>query len=504
VIANQELKGLDEKAYACFAKGLFFAARECLELWCDVVAQQEPERVCEALNALGSVYIELGQFQRALDLFTKSLNWDKAGSEIDRVRSLCNISLCCHLMGRAAECVSYGEQAYQRLIAQCSQNPSLEAHTQEILSLGYVAVGDWEKARTAGEAVRKSFEAMDNQAGLAKALNNLGLIHVETGRFDDGERLLNASLSLTESIQDFGTVAYTYTELGRLHYKRGDVALALHFGSKALRLLWDNVGMIDKAEVARLCELFGSISFSIGDRQGAINYLQRASTYYAQSDRWREWQSSNEALNKIIIADSGEPIQKIAIDIEDRQLLRYFTTLLGLMDTLESLYPELRGKSELVTKYALLLGERCGVEGSNLERLSHAARLHNIGLTSMDPQGAQCIGVSTEDSDALAHPIFGERVLKMFGAHEDVQKAVRHHREWFDGSGIPDGLRGSDIPLFSRIIAVAEAYVSTVMARSDPKRSHTEGMALVIDQAGKRFDPAIIEAFVALHEMGSR
>jgi len=497
-VSSEQTPALDQRGYFCFKRGLLLAAREYLELWCDVVREREPGRVCEALNALGSVYIELGEAARAMELFAQSLDWERAGSKVHRIHSLCNMSLCCYLMGRATECVSYGEQAFQLLLEEKSPDPDLEAHTHEILSLGYVAVGDWERAAVAAEAARKSFEATGDKAGVAKMLNNLGLIRIETGKYDEGESLLNASLRLMESLQDSAQAAYTYTELGRLCFKRKDLAGALRFGSKALRLLWDNMGMIDKAEIARLCELFGSIAHSVGDRQGAITYLQRASTYYAQQDRWREWQGANESLARVIRGEPGEHSEKIAIDIEDRERLRYLTTLLGLMDTLECFYPTLRGKSELVTKYALLIGERCGLAAQDLERLSHAARLHDIGLTSMDAGAGEPAGTLGEG--AAVHAVFGERILKMFGVHEEVQKAVRHQREWFDGSGSPDGLAGSEIPLFSRIIAVAEAYIATTLACPDPRRSHSEGMRAVAALSGRRFDPVVIDRFIRLHE----
>lgn len=491
-----KLDSLVERAYRYFGRGLLLAARECLEQWCANVRDHYPHRVCESLNALGSVYIELGLTEEAVALFTQSLEWEPPGSPIDRVRSLCNISLCSYLLGRYTDSVSYGERAFALLEEAGEADAALWAHMQEILGLAYGAAGEWMKAVAAGEAAKQAFRRLGDTAGVAKVLNNLGLIHGEAGRLDEAEQLLGASLSLMESIRDFSTTAYTYTELGRLMYKKGDIAGAVRYGGRALRLLWDNMGQIDKAEVARLCELFGSISSSLGDRRGAVTYLQRASTYYAQRDMWREWQNANDTLN-LLIRDGGErQVQnKIAIALEDRRLLRYFTTLLGLLDTLESLHPDLRSKSELVTKYALLVGEACGLQGVAIERISHAARLHEIGFTSMGVRESSDLPEGVDSS----HPVIGERVLRMFGLHEEVQKAVRHQCERYDGSGSPDGLKGSDIPLFSRIIAVVEAYVSHVMAHPDPGAAHSSAMAAIAAESGSRFDPEIIEALIALH-----
>ena len=346
---------------------------------------------------------------------------------------------------------------------------------------------------------RAVLEDLGDRSQVAGILNNLGLIHVETGRLDEGERLLLQSLSLCDELNDVLSTGYTFTELGRLYYKKGDLAAALRYGSRALGIFWETIGLMDKAEVARLCELFGSVAHATGDRKGAVSYLQRAATYYAQRGLWREWAASTRELERIIqTSPGGHVLARAAIDWQDKRRLRYFTTLLGLMDTLESLYPSRRAKAELVAKYALIVGEASGLVPGRLEELSHAARLHDIGLTSMEAEleSEPGVGVVIED-----HPLLGERVLQMFGVSDRVQLAVRHQHEHFDGSGGPDGLAGEQIPLFSRIIAVVDAYVERVLSLDDPKQAHSCALEYVRANAGRKFDPAIVDVFVSLHEV---
>ena len=375
----------------------------------------------------------------------------------------------------------------------------LIAHVHLVLGLGYIAAGCWDRALQVNLRARAVLEELGDLAQVASILNNLGLIHVETGRYDEGEQLLLRTLSLYSELNDVLSTGYTFTELGRLYFKKGDLAAALRYGSRALSIFWEHKGLMDKAEVARLCELFGSIAHATGDRDGALNYMRRATTYYAQRGLWREWAGSSQELERILQTPPGAPtLAKAAIDWQDKQRLRFFTTLLGLMDTLESLYPSRRGKAELVTKYALILGEAAGLASGRLEELSHAARLHDVGLTSMETDLDQ--GLVTEEL-GMDHPLLGERVLKMFGVSDRVQLAVRHQHEHFDGSGGPDGLAGEQIPLYSRIIAVADAYVEQVLSSDDPKKAHTGAFGYVQSCAGRKFDPMIVDVFVRLHEV---
>lgn len=498
--ATPSVESIETLSHRLFERGLLLAARESCERWCDRMRAGDPARSASSLNALGSVYIELGLLSQALGLFQEALAWQVGASPTDTVRSLCNMSLCHYLLGKTGECIRAAELARERAKAAGIDDPALLAHVDVLLGIGYCAASRWEEAIVANLRAKALLKELNDPAGVAKTLNNLGVSYVESGRYDEGERLLLESISQMEHVEDLSTRAYTYTELGRLYYKKGDLAQALRYGSQALRILWDNMGLIDKAEVARLCDLFGAIAEATGDRSGALNYMQRATTYYAQQGLWREWSAATRTLDEIIRKDAGERSSKVAIGWEDKQILRYFTTLLGLMDTLECLYPHLRGKSELVTKYSLLLGEALGIDRSDRERLSHAARLHDVGLTSMEiDQEIVPAGVGQDVN--VTHPVLGERVLKMFGAPAEVQRAVRHHHEHYDGSGVPDGLAGEEIPIFSRIIAVADAYVTRAIGAEDPKHAHSRALAAVAAEAGRRFDPAVIRVFIDLHEV---
>ncbi len=97
------------------------------------------------------------------------------------------------------------------------------------------------------------------------------------------------------------------------------------------------------------------------------------------------------------------------------------------------------------------------------------------------------------------HAVYGAQALAQVKALHEISLAVRHHHERFDGSGYPDGLRGMEIPLMARIIAVCDAY--DAMTNDRPYRravSHHRALQEILGEAGGQFDPDLAAAFAAL------
>lgn len=482
-----------------YERGLLLAAFEARQQWYQSARQWAPDHLPAALNALGSVYIELGKVAEAIPLFNQVLDLSTMSVSVDQVRAVSNLSLCHYLLGEIDACIARGERARRMFVGLDDPDISVGAHVDLVLGLGYIAADRWDEALDAHERALESAKALGDQKGISSILNNMGCIYVEMGRCDLAEDYLSRSLELMETAGQVESTGYTLTELGQVYFRRGDLATALRYGNRALDVLWSNMGLIDKAEVARLCELFGSISEATGDRKGAVNYLQRAITYYAQRGLWREWSHATKKLDLIVAKRPGGvwDVDQTWVNREDHRRLRYLTTLLDLMDTLESLYPERQGIAELVTRYALAIGRACGISGPDINSLSHAARLHNIGWTTVSETE-----VSIEDDrQEVLTPLLGERVLRTFDICVTVRAAVKHYRERYDGNGCPDGLKGEEIPIFSRIIGLAEGYVNAVFRDPRPQEAHSRALEAIKARSGSRYDPALVDVFVAQHAL---
>ncbi len=99
----------------------------------------------------------------------------------------------------------------------------------------------------------------------------------------------------------------------------------------------------------------------------------------------------------------------------------------------------------------------------------------------------------------MEHPKIGQVVLEQAGAIRDAAQIVLHHHEWFDGRGYPHGLAGAEIPMGSRIVAIADAYEAMISARPyKAAMTHDQAMRELRRQAGVQFDPELVEVFVSL------
>ena len=99
------------------------------------------------------------------------------------------------------------------------------------------------------------------------------------------------------------------------------------------------------------------------------------------------------------------------------------------------------------------------------------------------------------------HAAIGERILAKVDDYSEIAKIVRHHHERVDGGGYPDGLAKDDIPLISRILAVADAYEAMTSNRAyRAAMSHTAARAELEHHAGTQFDGEVVRALVAVLE----
>jgi putative two-component system response regulator len=154
-----------------------------------------------------------------------------------------------------------------------------------------------------------------------------------------------------------------------------------------------------------------------------------------------------------------------------------------------------------------LIAERLGLPVDEVERLRHAAPLHDVGKIAVADEIILKPGplTDTERKKMQSHSAVGAVILG--GSECDVLRmaeviSLRHHECW-DGTGYPDGIQGSEIPLVARIVAVADAFDAVTHHRPyKPARSFKEGLTEIVDGRGSRFDPRIVHAFLDIIKEG--
>jgi HD-GYP domain-containing protein (c-di-GMP phosphodiesterase class II) len=159
------------------------------------------------------------------------------------------------------------------------------------------------------------------------------------------------------------------------------------------------------------------------------------------------------------------------------------------------------GHSSRVAAYCDRIGAVLDLPPRDRLVLFVAAAFHDVGYLSTPEYILRKPSVLAEDEmeEVRVHPVRGAEVFGKQPALGEIARAVRHHHERFDGSGYPDGLRGDEIPLFSRIILVAETYEA--MTHHRPYRralSPEEATRRLRESAGSQLDPEIVKQFLAI------
>lgn len=172
-----------------------------------------------------------------------------------------------------------------------------------------------------------------------------------------------------------------------------------------------------------------------------------------------------------------------------------------LVDSLDLRDRDTGGHTRRVAALAVRLGRRLGMQGRALEDLHTAALLHDLGKIGVADSILHKPATLTDEErrQMQRHPELGANLLRMHGLLDGAIVLIRHHQEYFDGAGYPDGLRGEQIPLGSRIIAVADAFMAMVDGRPyQQSRGPYEAYAELQRCAGAQFDPRVVAALHAI------
>ncbi len=165
------------------------------------------------------------------------------------------------------------------------------------------------------------------------------------------------------------------------------------------------------------------------------------------------------------------------------------------------LYAEKKYKKRKSELYNLVLGiaRHMGCSEKEVKLSVYASALYDLGLTQINEK----ILLKTEKLSASeqtiirTHPFPGVGLINNIETDKTVKKSILHHHEKYDGSGYPDGLRGDNIPLISRVLAVADTYMAITTDRPYRKAStKKEAIEQIITGAGRQFDPKVIDAFI--------
>jgi HAMP domain-containing protein len=255
------------------------------------------------------------------------------------------------------------------------------------------------------------------------------------------------------------------------------------------------------------CILLLLLSYLIGLLFGRgivrpVEELSREARIIASGNFEREFHTKNrDEIGKL--ADSlNSMAASIRAAMKEREDL-----MLGILTALtRSIDAKSRwtaGHSERVTRYTMMIGWRLGLSDEVMDNLIVSAVLHDIGKIAVPEAILDKPGRLTEEEFSIikGHPAAGAGIIRNIPSYDSILSGILYHHERWDGKGYPEGLKGESIPLFARIIAVADVYDAITEDRPYRKAMTREEVTVFIkDNSGKMFDPGIAEAFLSIIE----
>ena len=167
--------------------------------------------------------------------------------------------------------------------------------------------------------------------------------------------------------------------------------------------------------------------------------------------------------------------------------------------------PYTRGHSDRVAKYSLLIGHQLGLSPEELDRLRISALLHDVGKIGVDDRVLKKPGALTaEEFEVMKqHPSKGANIMRPVAQLKDVLPGIELHHEHINGKGYPYGLKGEEIPLMARIIAVSDTLDAITTNRPyQSARDIDDALEIIRKAAGSKFDQKVVEALELIAQSG--
>lgn len=505
--AAERAGGFDD-ALACFEKALVEAPRS-----------GSAADVADIVRWIGNLQRQRGETELALEAYEASYAIAEACALplqlasalnclaiVEQIRA--NIELARTLYERAN--VITEEIGDERLGAMIHQNLGTIANIQ----------GDVDEALRHYASALQSFRRLGETRAACWALNNMGMAHVDRGSWHDAEDCYDRAFDLAEQLRDtalLGTVELNRAELylKRQQYPRArdrcDRAYEIFARLESRRWLGEThkfYGMLYRdMRMVGLAETHFRQSVELAD--GSDDRLLEAECQ-------GEWALLHLACNRN--AEALRALNRAHELFEQLQASPELIDLNGRLDQLEAMYLRVvrewgesieskdhytAGHCQRVADYACMLAAELGFEKRDLNWMRMGGFLHDVGKTAVPAEVLNKPGALDADEWVLmkSHTTVGDEIVAPLNFPWDIRPIVRNHHERWDGTGYPDGLSGTDIPLSARILCVADVYDALTTARSyRPALSHDEAMRIMERDSGSAFDPELFVLFKRLME----
>ena len=221
--------------------------------------------------------------------------------------------------------------------------------------------------------------------------------------------------------------------------------------------------------------------------------------YVDSTDQSNLYTKDDLALLSAMASKAGTSLDNARLYDDLRNL--FYNTVETLIRAIQARDRYTSGHSARVSRYALLVAEKFALTSKEKHELYLAAMLHDIGKIGIPDELLNCEGKLSDEQirQIRNHVTVGASMLKAIGEMNPIVPLILHHHEAWDGSGYPNGLKGDEIPLMSRILAVADSYDAMTSDRPY-RRAMSKATALeeIRRFSGRSFDPDVAEVFLEI------
>jgi HD-GYP domain-containing protein (c-di-GMP phosphodiesterase class II) len=260
-------------------------------------------------------------------------------------------------------------------------------------------------------------------------------------------------------------------------------------------------------------DFFGEMALlDQGPRSATVRALSESIVLELSRDDFEKLLYEAPAIAYAIMRELGKRLRETGsllvahLEKKNKQLSQaYLDTVHSLVNALEARDSYTRGHTTRVTIVAKAIARRLDLMEEDLFALEIGALLHDLGKIGVPDSVLKKTGPLEGDEYHLImeHPALGELILKNVAYLERSIPSILYHHERFDGKGYPRGMAGAGIPLFGRIIAVADSFDAMISDRAYRKRMSVDrAIEQVRAESGKQFDGEIVAAFLAAYEAG--
>jgi len=478
-------------------------------------AEGDTRGAATALRTAGRVHFDRGNLEVAAECFEASLAVARANTHHAEVALALNgLAVVAQFRGHLEVAeklfLESGEMAQalgnEQLAALVCQNTGIIAGMR---GQGALAL---QRYAAAVERLRR----LGDEKGTALVLTNMGITHSALGEWGAAELCYSSAYELAERLHELRVMARIDTNRADMYLKRQNYEAARQSVDRAFQIsgrlgsdsglcsayktygvLYRETGRPRLAEIqlglalklAQTCEL----ALLEGESYDEIARL------HVQEGRSRE---ALKALNQAHRIFAQLEARRELNDIEKR-LERLEDTYMRALALMESESAESRdaftaGRYHRVADLACRLAEAVGFGGRDLSWLRIAAYLYDMGRSTIPAQILNKPGaLSAEEWEIVKlHPAAADEMVTDLGFPEDVRPTIRHHHEHWDGSGYPAGLRGEEIPILARILALADVYDALTSDRPyRPAFPPDDALTIMHGEVGRKLDPELFRLF---------